>query len=211
MNFDLFSQDVKKDQFLLVNTSSPDRSIDVLPKLFKMVKEQVPEAKCKWAYGFDVFDTVHSDHAVMMKWKDDTIQAMEDAGIENCGRLTQKDCAKLYLEANVLAYPTEFAEIDCITVKKAQGCGALPVTTDFGALEESVQYGAKIHSNKTKDDWCLPNQFSFGLQDEKAQKEWVDAVVKILKTPIEDRQPMKDWTQKFSWDKIAEQWNQIMK
>ena len=42
MDFELFNQDVKKDRYLLVNTSSPDRSMDVMPKLFKMVKEQVP-------------------------------------------------------------------------------------------------------------------------------------------------------------------------
>ena len=211
MNFDLFNQKVKKDQYLLVNTSSPDRSMDVLPKLFKKIKEQVPEAKCKWAYGFDVFDTVHADHSVLMRWKEDTIEAMEDAGIENLGRLTQKECAKLYLEANILAYPTEFAEIDCITVKKAQACGAVPVTTDFGALEESVKFGVKIHSNKTKDTWSKPNQISFGMEDEKAQQEWVDAVVIMLKTPITDRTKMKEMMNQYKWDNIAMQWNNIMK
>jgi len=211
MDFELFSQDVKKDQYLMVNTSSPDRSMDVLPKLFKEVKKHVPQARCKWAYGFDVFDKVHCDNAPMMKWKEDTLKAMEEAGIENMGRLTQKDCAKLYLEANILAYPTEFAEIDCITVKKAQACGAIPVTTDFGALEESVQFGMKIHSKKTKDDWCKPFQFHFGIDGEKEQKEWVDAVVEQLKKPIGDRSEMKEWSKKFSWGLISSKWIDIMK
>ena len=210
-NFDLFEQKAKKDQYLIVNTSSPDRSMDVLPKLFKKVKERVPQARCQWAYGFDVFDKVHINHSAMMKWKEDTVKAMEEAGIENLGRLSQKECAKLYLKANVLAYPTEFAEIDCITVKKAQACGAKPVTTDFGALEESVQYGVKIHSEKTKDTWCAPNQFHFGLENEEAQNKWVDAIVKELQTPIEDRSEMKEWTKKFSWNKIAKSWDSILK
>lgn len=210
MDFELFNQKVKKDQYLIVNTSSPDRSLDVLPELFKRVKEQVPEAKCKWAYGFDLFDKIHSDHSVMMKWSTDTKKAMADAGIENLGRLSQKECAKLYLEGNVLAFPTEFAEIDCITVKKAQACGCLPITTDFGALNESVQHGIKIHSDKTKDNWCKPNQFHFGLDNKEAQDQWVEAVVKQLKTPMDDRTEMKEWAKKFSWDKISLQWNNIM-
>ena len=67
---------------------------------------------------------------------------------------------KLYLEGNILAYPSEFAEIDCISVKKAQACGCIPVTTDFGAFDESVQYGVKIHSDKTNETWSRDYQFS---------------------------------------------------
>ena len=210
-DFDLFKQDVKKDQYLLVNTSSPDRSMDVLPKLFAEVKKQVPEARCKWAYGFDIYDIMHATDPIKSKWKDDTVKAMADAGIENMGRLSQKECAKLYLEANILAYPSEFAEIDCISVKKAQACGAIPVTTDFGAFNESVQFGIKIHSDKTKDTWATNNQFTFGIQDEAKQKEWVDAVVKILRTPIEDRNEMKDWTRRFEWPIISTLWIENLK
>jgi len=210
MDFELFDQDVKKDQYLMVNTSSPDRSMDVLPKLFKEVKKRVPEAKCTWAYGFDIFDIAHAGDAAKMKWKEETVKAMEEAGIENLGRVTQKDAAKLYLEANILAYPTEFFEIDCITVKKAQACGAIPVTTDFGALDESVKTGAKVHSKKTFDTWAGPYQFHFGLEDEDAQKEWVDACVDILQKPIEDRSDMKKKMEQYRWDIIAQRWYNIM-
>ena len=209
MDFSLFDQDVKKDQYLLVNTSSPDRSMDVLPELFKRVKEQVPQARLKWVYGFDLFDKVHSERPLMLEWSRQTKAAMVDAGIENLGRVTQKEAAKLYLEGNVLAFPTEFAEIDCITVKKAQACGCMPVTTDFGALNESVQYGIKIHSEKTKDNWCKPNQFHFGLEDKQLQDQWVDVVVAQLKTPMGDRKDMREWTKKFSWDKISNQWHEV--
>jgi glycosyltransferase involved in cell wall biosynthesis len=185
MDFGLFDQDIKKDQYLLVNTSSPDRSMDVLPKLFKEVKKRVPQARLKWAYGWAIFDQTFSTDAKKMAWRDKINADMEDAGVENLGRLSQAECAKLYLEGNILAFPTEFAEIDCITVKKAQACGCMPITTDFGALNESVQHGIKIHSDKTKDNWCK-YQFSFGLEDEKAQKEWV--MVEQLQKPLDDRQ-----------------------
>lgn len=198
--------EIEKDPYLLVNTSSPERSMDVLPALFKRVKEQVPEARLKWAYGFEIFDNAHKDNQVMMDWRNKVIKEMEEAGIENMGRLSQKECAKLYIEGRILAYPSEFYEIDCITVKKAQACGCIPVTTDFAAFDESVQYGVKIRSRKTKDNWSLPYQFSFGLTDKKAQDEWVDAVVKILKSPMTEQKEMKEWTKKFSWDLIAKEW-----
>jgi glycosyltransferase involved in cell wall biosynthesis len=205
-DFELFEQDIPKYQYLMVNTSSPERSMDVLPKLFKEVKKQVPEARLKWAYGFEIFDNAHANNKKMMKWKEDVLKEMEEAGVENMGRLSQKEVAKLYLEANVLAYPSEFAEIDCISVKKAQACGAIPVTTDFGAFDESVQYGYKVHSEKTKDTWSKPYQLSFGITDEAQQKEWVNAVVAILQTPISHREEMEKWSHKFDWSNIAPLW-----
>ncbi len=205
-DFGLFEQDVEKDQYMMVNTSSPERSMDVLPKLFKEVKKQVPQARMLWCYGFEIFDNAHRSNKTMMDWRDKCIAEMEDAGIENMGRLSQADCAKLYLEANVLAYPSQFAEIDCISVKKAQACGAIPVTSDFGAFAESNRYGVKVKSDRTKEDWCKPYQIAFGIDTEEAQREWVDAVVKILKTPMKDRTEMKEWTRKFSWDKISKIW-----
>ena len=211
MDFGLFNQKVKKDQYLMVNTSSPDRSMDVLPKLFKEVKKQVPKARLKWAYGFDIFDIAHKADLKKMKWKENTLKAMEDAGIENLGRLTQKEATRLYLEGNILAYPTEFFEIDCITVKKAQACGAIPVTTDFAALNESVKTGVKVHSTKTSENWAKPYQFHFGLEDVKAQQEWVDACVKILNTPMEDRTEMKEKMEAYRWEKIATKWINVWK
>lgn len=206
LDFGLFKESVEKDPYLIVNTSSPDRSMDVLPKLFSEVKKRVPQAKMKWAYGWDIFDQTFQQDSKKMAWKKEVNDAMEEAGIENLGRLSQAECAKLYLEGNILAYPTEFAEIDCITVKKAQAAGCMPVTTDFGALDESVQHGIKVHSKKTKDTWAKDYQFHFGLEDEEAQKQWVDAVVKQLSAPLDDRSSMKAWTRKFEWGNVATQW-----
>ncbi len=205
-DFELFNQKVEKDPYLLVNTSSPDRSMDVLPKLFKEVKNQVPEARLKWAYGFEIFDNTFANDKERMEWRNKIIKEMEEAGIENLGRLSQKDCAKLYLEGRILAFPTEFFEIDCITVKKAQACGCKPITTDFAALDESVQYGIKIHSPKTKDNWSKPYQVSFGLESHKAQEEWVKAVVEELKKPMKEETEMMEWAKKFDWKIVSKQW-----
>lgn len=201
---------VEKDQYLLFNSSSPDRSMDVLPKLFKKVKEQVPEAKCVWAYGWDIFDQAHSDNNKMLEWKANVVREIEDAGIVSLGKIPQKECAKWYAKANVLAYPSEFAEIDCISVKKAQYAQCIPVATTFGAFPESIIHGEMVQSDKTAQTWCKPYQMSFGLESEEAQNEWVEKVVSILKTPIKDRTKMStDISDRFSWDVISKKWLQL--
>lgn len=198
---------IKKDPMLVINTSSPDRSLDVLPALWKRVKEQVPEAKLQWAYGWEIYKNAHATNPKMLKWMRDTIKAMDDAGIEQLGRLAQKDVGELYQRASYLAYPTEFAEIDCISVKKAQAALCYPVATDFGALKESIKFGAMVHSTKTKDTWNKPYQFHFGLEGEEAQKTWVDMMVFKLKNP-ENLVPatVKRWADDFAWPNIAKRW-----
>lgn len=192
---------IKRDPYLLLNTSSPDRSMDVLPKLFKEVKKQVPQAKLKWAYGFEGFKNAHQGDQKKMQFMEDTIKEIKDAGIESLGRLSQEEVGKLYQEASILVYPAEFAEIDCLSIKKAQVAGAYVVATDFGALGENIYYGHKVHSKKTKDTWNRPYQYFFGLEGEKEQKEWVDAVVKELKNPTKGNHSFPQWTE------VAKQWN----
>lgn len=208
-----FDSKIKKDPMLIINTSSPDRSLDVLPKLFKEIKKQVPAARLQWAYGWEIYKSSFASDQKKLEWMAQTIKEMEEAGIEVLGRLPQHEVGKLYQKAAVLAYPTEFAEIDCISVKKAQAAGCVPVTTDFGALAETVQNGSKIHSTKTKDTWNRPYQFHFGLEDEKAQAEWVEAVVKLLQNPDLQRligEKGKEWGKLFTWSETANKWNKII-
>lgn len=197
----------EKDKYLIVNTSSPDRSMGVVPELFTRIKALVPEAKMEWAYGWENFKNYYQEDDEKMAWMDKVNKEMAEAGIVNRGRVTQEEVARMYARAHVMLYPTEFAEIDCITVKKAQAMGCVPVTTDFGALDESVQWGVKIHSPKTKDNWSAPYQFSFAVEDEKMKQELVDSVVKTLKEDTRvNTGMMKLWAEQFDWDKISKLW-----
>lgn len=202
-----FLERPEKDPMLMVNTSSPDRSLSTLVRLFKRVKEQVPEAKCEWAYGWDVFDVVHGANANIMEWKNKIVKEMEEVGIVNRGRVSHKDVASMYKRARIFAYPTEFYEIDCISARKAQAGGAIPVTTDFAALDETVQFGIKVHSKKTKDNWNGPYQSDFALNDPEAEDAWVEACVRTLQKPFIVMDSIIDhWADQFDWSQISKDW-----
>lgn len=205
----LFTQNLERDPNLLINTSSPDRSLSALLDCYEEIKKEVPQAKLKWAYGWHNFDALHSSNAKMMEWKQRQVDRMKELGVEELGRVSHEDVAKLYLTANIFAYPSEFAEIDCISARKAESGGAIPVTTDFAALGETVQFGTKIHSDKTKDTWAAPYQFDFALSQDK-QQQWVEAVVDLLKNPPteEQRRPMREWTHQFDWAGVVNRWDE---
>lgn len=203
-----FEKKVKRERYLMVNTSSPDRSLSALVRLFKRVKEQVPEARCEWAYGWSVYDAVHKNNPGMMAWKEEMLDAMDEVGIRNLGRLSHSAIRDMYLRGRVFAYPTEFAEIDCISARKAQAAGCLPITTDFAALGETVRHGVKIKSKKTKDDWCPPGVFEFGITDPAMEDKWVDAVVAELRTPYLEDKEMREDMKQFDWSVISSQWTE---
>jgi glycosyltransferase involved in cell wall biosynthesis len=201
----------EKDPNLIINTSSPDRSLSALIDVFEMVKKEVPSAKLQWAYGFKVFDAVHGSNDKIMEWKKRMMKRMEEVGIEVMGRVSHEKVAQMYRKANIFLYPTEFAEIHCISAAKAQAGGAIPVCTDFAALEETVQFGFKAHSEKNKDNWCQPYQFDFGAESKEAKRQMADEVIRLLKNPPKDRSKMSDWAKDtYDWSKIIEQWNQIL-
>jgi glycosyltransferase involved in cell wall biosynthesis len=208
----VFEETPERDPYLLVNTSSPDRSLSALLDCYADVKKEVPEAKLKWAYGWGVFDVVHGQDAEVMQWKDDIKDQMKELGVEELGRISHPEVAKLYLQGNILAYPSEFAEIDCISLSKAMAAGAIPVTTDFSAMGEKTGYGGVfIHSEKTPETWCKPYQHDFSLEDPEKRKEWTRAVIEILKNPPseEEREAMRAWAREtFAWEKVADVWNQ---
>lgn len=202
---------IKKDPLLVINTSSPDRSLDVLPALWKRVKEKVPSAKLQWAYGWEGYKTAHANDSKKMEWMKKVQKELDEAGIETLGRLPQHEVGKLYQKASFMAYPTEFAEIDCISVKKAQAALCFPVATDFGALKESISFGYMAHSVKTKDNWNRPYQFHFGLEGEEAQEQWVNLMVSALeKQPVLNEVDVKKWAMRFEWERIANEWNKIL-
>jgi glycosyltransferase involved in cell wall biosynthesis len=211
INYNSLQVKVKRDPMLIVNTSSPDRSLSSLIRIFSKIKEQVPEAKCKWAYGWGVYDTVHKDNPEVMEWKRRMIQEMEAAGIENLDRVSHEEVAKLYNQAHVFLYPTEFAEIDCISARKAQAGGAVPITTDFAALKETVRHGVKLKSPKNKDNWNAPGQFDFGVSDPKLEEKFVDAVVAELRTGYTKDREMADDMKQFDWVEISKVWEHYAK
>lgn len=209
-----FQSDVVKEPGLIINTSSPDRSLKTLLNAFKRVREAVPTARLQWAYGWNVWDSVFSGDPERLAWKEEVIKMAEETeGVEILGRLGHDEVAKLYQRASIFAYPTAFYEIDCISARKAQAGGAWPIVTDFAALDETVQHGFKVVTDPGKENWGKNYQFDFGIQDERAVDEWVDACIYALQNPPDEERVsrMREWTKQFDWESIADKWVEVIK
>ena len=210
----LFEGAADRDPMLLVNTSSADRSLEAFLDCFEEIGKQVPNVKAQWAYGWGVWDSMYASDAQRLQWKTRMQERMKQLGVEELGRLSHDEIARLYHKANIFAYPSEFTEIDCISLSKAMAAGAIPVTTDFAAMGEKSQHGGVfIHSKKTKDDWVQPYQFHFEIEDPGQKAEFVRETVKLLLGPPSEaaRGPMREWARStFDWNRIAGSWDSAL-
>jgi len=208
---DLFTAASPRDSLLLINTSSADRSLEAFLDCFAEIKRQVPNARAQWAYGWGVWDFHQYSDQRRMEWKSQMQARMAGLGVEELGRISHSEVARLYLTAGIFAYPSEYVEIDCISLSKAMAAGAIPITTDFAAMGEKAGHGGVfLHSRKTREAWLLPNQFHFEMTDPAQKAQFVAAAVDLLRNPPSeaDREPMRQWARStFDWNKIADRWH----
>jgi glycosyltransferase involved in cell wall biosynthesis len=189
---------IVREPHRMVYSSSYDRGIDRLLKLFPDIKEKVPDATLDIYYGFDVYDKRMNmllsqgspEGQALKENKERLLELMKQEGVTHKGRVTQQEIINAYFGAGIWAYPTGFFEISCITGMIAQSCGAIPVVSDYAALSETVQRGVKL---------------PMGYTDEK----YVEEVVRMMDEKF-DRQEMMDWARKtYDIKPLAKEWDEI--
>ena len=177
-------------------TSSPDRGLECAIKLLPYIREQVPDAELHWYYGWGNFDRWHKDDPAQIEWANKVRKMIKETpGVVEGGRIGHQEIAREYMSADIFFYPTQFYEIHCISAVKGQAGGAIPVTTNFAALNETIQFGTKIETANI-------------YTDKEKQKEMVDTIVAYLKgEKNEDREAMSKWAKEtYDWDNIAKEW-----
>jgi glycosyltransferase involved in cell wall biosynthesis len=204
IDLSLFEKSVERNPYLILNTSSPERHLDATLDVFEELIQKQPEKpwKLAWYYGWGVYDDVHEKNEEMMAWKKKQTERFDnlvkEGRAEGGYMLPHSEIAKKYLEAGVFLYPTQFYEIDCISARKAQIAGCKVVTSDFAALKETVQFGAKIHTEGEK--WGRESTFG----DTGNVGLYVESILDGLGSS-EGFQ-----AKHFGWNSIANKWHEII-
>jgi len=201
-----FQQEVKRNPYLILNTSSPERSLDATIDIFEeLIKKSKKPWKLAWYYGWHNYEKWHKDNPQMMAYMKTQVKRFESLkkrGLAEGGyMIPQSEIAKKYLEASYFLYPTQFFEIHCISSIKAQYAGCKMVTSDFAALKESVQFGTKIHTEGKK--WS-DGEINFG---DTQPSKYVDAILEDKKVSAAQSQWALDT---YNWNNISSQWLSVI-
>jgi glycosyltransferase involved in cell wall biosynthesis len=189
-----FNIDVPRNPKKCVYASAPDRGLHCLLQMWPKIREQVPDAELYWAYGWNTFDLAAASNPQLQVLKNEIQMMLRQPGVTELGRIGHEEVAKLMMSSALWLYPTMFTEVYCITAIKAQAAGAMPITTNVAALEETVQDGIKFD---VKDIYY----------NEEAQAKFIAATVKALQNPPDHEAIKAKATGRWSWSSVAKQWD----
>lgn len=186
-----------RDPHRMIYTSSHVRGLAYIYEIWPEIKKAVPDATLDVYYGRGSYDAVHKGNPERMKWMDGMIaKAKALDGVTDHGKVSQTDIVRHAFESGIWVYPCPFPEIYCITAIKMQAGGAVPVASNYAALDETIQFGHK------------QNFAEFSEHDLEKYKE---TLIWWLQHPEEQemvRLKMQGWARTKTWLAVAEQWNE---
>ena len=188
-----------RDPHRCIYASAYDRGLETLLTIWSEVRQAVPQAELHIFYGWQTFDSLAEATPENRRWKARMERLMEQPGVLHHGRVGQSEVLRETFRSGIWAYPAHFPEISCITAMKCQAAGAVPVTSDYAALHETVQFGIKVAG--TGNEVFPPDK----------QDEYKQALIRaLLDVGWQERvrQEMMPWArQKFAWQNVAWQWD----
>lgn len=188
-----------RNKHRIIYTSSADRGLEHLLKMWPAIKKAVPQATLHNFYGFQLFESFYKDNPASMTWLKKMKEMLKQDGVTDHGRIPQHELVAEYQNSGVWAYSTHFGEINCISAIKAQAYGCEPVVVNYAALKETVQFGRKIEGD---------------IYDTETQEEFKKQLIEALKNPMDDkkREEMSVWAlKKYSWKNVISSWSDEFK
>jgi len=146
INLERFDKTVKRNPFKFVWMSSPDRGLKHLLQMWPEIYKRNELAELHIFYGWGNIDQmIRNGDKRLLKVKQDTMKHGMQGGLHWRGRVGQDVLAEELLSAQIWAYPTTWSEEHCIAALESMAAGLFIVTSDLGALPETLgDVGYKI-------------------------------------------------------------------
>ncbi|OGB90882.1 hypothetical protein A2625_07575 [candidate division WOR-1 bacterium RIFCSPHIGHO2_01_FULL_53_15] len=199
VNLDLFRENIARKPDRLIYSSVPDRGLDLLCEMYPRIRARVP-AELYVFSSFKVYGSPETDEKmqeIFARAKTTGIRLMEPVIQRELAKEMQKSYLLLYPNHQATLHPV-FAETSCITVLEAQAAGTPVITSDRGALPESVidrETGIIIPGDPYSNEY---------------QNKFVEATVNLL----QGQQLWENFSwnartrifSRYSWAGIAKEW-----
>lgn len=195
-----WKKNIKRDAHQIIYASSPDRGLILLLQQFWRIRERVPTATLKIAYGFENTEKIialSNGSAYHEGFRDQVKRLLVQPGVEFLGRIPQDKLYEEWFKSNVWAYPCNFAETSCITCLDAQACGTAVVCNDLWALRDNVNPEHQtVFKGSIQDDILLRTYFIeeiiYQLNNPKSKKDRKEHAKLVY--------------EKYDWKNIAKQY-----
>lgn len=171
----------KPNKVRLVNTSSPDRGMDILLDAIKLIDED---------FSLEIYNRFNPDEI----WDFEA-----DPRVRFYGFTPKAIVREAYENAHIHAYPSTYPETFCISQAEAMSAGNLCVTSDLGALPEvSAGYTSMYEYVDYKD-----------IHTKVFAKRLEKAIQRIKSGDWNPEEQIEYVNKTYSWEAIKEKWIQF--
>jgi len=168
----------KVNKVKLINTSSPDRGIDIVLNSMTLIEED---------FELDIFSRFNPNEFP---------EYVPDPRINFYGFSYKTTVRKHYEAAHIHAYPSTYPETFCLSQAEAMSAGLLCLTSDLGALPEV--------SNGLTTMYPLPSD---PLEHVKVFAEQLTQAIQRIKSGSFDPIAQIEYVNKtYSWEAIKQKW-----
>jgi len=194
-----YKQEVKREPYRLIWSSSLDRGLNTLLYLFDFIKVNIPELELHIFYGMSNWEK----SALYRPGEKEKIEAIKKAidkpGVFYHGRVGQDELAKEQLKSSIWCYPSDFEESWCITSAEMMAAGVPVIASNYAGLQSTVGAAGYLIGNGTKGQALT----------RECRIEFAQRVIKLLK----DKSEWEIWSkrsldraQKLTWENAAKEW-----
>lgn len=199
----------KPKKVSFVYSSSPDRGLSHLLKMWPQIRKEFKDAKLYVAYGLENYVSqlmwAHSRVAEMCL---DIIEGIDQPGVMNLGKIGQKQLAEVQLNATAWLYPADTiqaTETGCITAIENMAAGNLCLMSDVDCLES--EFGKGFVGGKGKISEYPPPGIIVPLPFDA--ERWSAATIELInnqKDWVVRRLAARTFAETRDWSKIAPTW-----
>jgi len=188
-----YDEVVEKIPGRMVFCSIPDRGLDQLLAAWPQIKAEAPQASLVITSDYRLWGATANNARHRLSWAG-------EPDVRFAGKVSRHDLVKIQLEAEIHAYPCIYDELFCISAAECQTAGALPVTSTWGALVSTNEFGIQIPGDPHTPDFIqtfskrvaglITTEHSF-LEMKREQM--------IMKSRL-----------RFDWQTIAKKWEMLI-
>lgn len=190
----------KSEKLKIVYTSTPWRGLDILLDAFETLDPDNAELHIFTStiiYGHDFFEK--NDHIYVPLYN--KAKAMKNVVFH--GYKPNVEVKDFIASSHIMAYPSCWQETSCISVIEAAAAGCRVLTTNLGALPETLSdYGVFVEFNKDRN--LLIKNYAKALNRE-IQNYWNETTQNLLKEQV------IHFRNHWNWSKRIIEWTDLLK
>jgi glycosyltransferase involved in cell wall biosynthesis len=188
-----YEDEEPKKRNSLIYCSQPDRGLEYLAPMFKRIVEAVPDATLTITSDKTLWGLPPSNEKERGLFAD-------IPNVEFLGAVSRERLLNLQKRSEIMAYPCSYEELFCISAIECQAAGCCIVTTNIGALSETV---ADSYSG-----FLIPGHPS----EETYQASFTDHIIQLLTTErdtlkLMQKQGRQRAMQFYTWDDLLYEWS----